>query len=127
MAGRPTKYRPEFCDAVLEVMGRGLSIEAVCGKLRVARSTFDEWRQRHEELAEAVAIGVAMRTAMLEEELLDKTIPGPQVTARIFALKNAAPHEWKDRREVAAEITQTHGEPLVDRLLTLIETAKDKA
>lgn len=35
---------------------------------------------------------------------------GPRVTARIFALKNADPEEWRDKRDV--ELTGRNGGPV---------------
>ena len=97
-AGRPTKYEPEFCEQLIELMGEGLSLTAFAGEIGVARSTINEWIGAQPEFSEAVKIGQAKRTAFLERGLLSSDV-GPRVTARIFALKNAAPEEWKDKQE----------------------------
>ena len=98
--GRPTKYNDEMCDRVLEVMGTGLSLTAFAGKIGVARDTITDWQNAHPEFLAACKTGQAMRTEYLERTMLDQGIAGPQVTARIFALKNAAPEEWRDKQEV---------------------------
>lgn len=79
-------------------MGLGLSLTAFAGCIGVARSTINEWIDNHAEFSEAVKIGQAKRTLILEQQLLSSE-QGPRVTARIFALKNAAPDEWKDKTE----------------------------
>lgn len=98
-AGRPTKFNPAYCQEVIAVMGDGLSLTAFAGEIGVARSTINEWMSEYAEFSEAVKIGQGKRTAYLERGLLSEEV-GPRITARIFALKNAAPDEWKDKREV---------------------------
>lgn len=97
--GRPSKYDPAFCDQLIEFMAKGYSLTAFAGEISVARSTINEWMGAHEEFSEAVKIGQAKRTASLEKGLLTEEI-GPKVTARIFALKNADPEGWRDKREI---------------------------
>lgn len=96
--GRPTKYDPAFCDVVREHMsGEGLSKAAVAGIIGVCRNTILNWMDEYPEFLRAVKEGEAGRTLHLERQLL-KADQGPVVTARIFALKNACPDEWQDRR-----------------------------
>ena len=96
--GRPSKYDPEFCEQALEWMKKGFSKTATAGKLGICKATFDNWAAQHSEFLGAVKDGEAARTAFLEETLLSAP-DGPTVTSRIFALKNAAPDEWRDKRE----------------------------
>ena len=98
-AGRPTKYDPDYCEQVLEVMGTGLSLTAFAGVVGVARSTINEWLLAHPDFAAAVRVGQAKRVYYLERSMLDGDI-GARITSRIFALKNADPEEWRDRREL---------------------------
>lgn len=98
-AGRPTKYDPAYCEAVIETMAKGLSLTAFAGSIRVARSTINEWIDTYPAFSESVRVGKACRTAALEEGMLGAE-SGPAVTARMFALKNADPEEWRDKREV---------------------------
>jgi len=105
-AGRPTKYDPAYCDAVIETMQQGLSLTAFAGKILVARSTINEWMEHHPEFSESVRVGKAARTAALEEGMLGAE-SGPAVTARMFALKNADPDEWRDKSEVKQTVTLT--------------------
>lgn len=112
-AGRPTDYDDAYCDQVVEVMGTGLSLTAFAGKIGHHRDTLNEWGRQHAEFSDAVKRGQAARTAYLEQGLLDAK-DGPNVTSRIFALKNAAPDEWKDKRE--QEITLRNHEEALDAL-----------
>ena len=98
-AGRPSTYSEEFCDMVVETMGTGLSLTAFAGEIGVTRQTLNNWANEHPEFFDAVKRGQAKRVAYLERRLLDGEI-GPRVTSHIFALKNADPEEWKDKRGV---------------------------
>lgn len=108
-AGRPTKYKSEYCDEVVKFCSTGLSLTAFAGSILVARSTINEWMEQHPEFSEAVKVAKAVRTGALEEQMFSAT-EGPKVTARIFALKNADPDEWRDK--VQQEISGPNGKDL---------------
>ncbi len=98
--GRPTKFEASYCDEVIEDGKLGYSLTAFAGKIGVARSTINEWMDAHPEFSEAVKRHQAARTRYLETGLLNGEATGPNVTSRIFALKNADPDGWKDKQEV---------------------------
>ena len=98
--GRPTKYDPAFCDMARESMRIGYSKTATAGSLGVCKATFDTWCKEHSEFLGAVKEGQTLRTLKLEKDLL-AAVDGPTVTSRIFALKNAAPDEWRDKQIIA--------------------------
>ena len=97
-AGRPSSYDPAFCQQVEDFMALGYSKMAAAGNVGVCYQTLKNWMQEHPEFFAAVKRGEAKRTEILEDGLL-KAETGPQVTSRIFALKNAAPDEWKDKQQ----------------------------
>lgn len=107
--GRPTVYKPEYCDDARESMRAGFSKTATAGSLGVCKATFDNWCAAHPEFLGAVKDGEALRTLKLETDLLSAP-DGPTVTSRIFALKNAAPDEWRDKQ--THEITGKDGGPV---------------
>ncbi len=98
--GRPSEYRETFCESVVEFMGKGFSLTAFAGKIGVSRECIYEWARVHPEFSDAVKMAQSARVTSLEEGLLDQSLFGPQITARIFALKNAAPLDWRDRHEI---------------------------
>ncbi|MDJ0686762.1 MAG: hypothetical protein QNJ84_18920 [Alphaproteobacteria bacterium] len=94
-------YREEYCEDVVESMGRGLSLTAFAGEIGVARSDVDIWVKRRSGFAAAVARGKARRVLYLEQRLLEGGT-GPHVSSQIFALKHADPDEWPDKPASAA-------------------------
>ena len=95
--GRPTKYRSEYCDLVLERMSEGLSLTAFAGSIKCNTDTIMEWIATHEDFSEAVTKARNARTCFLERKLL-AVKNGSEAATSIFALKNACPSEWKEVR-----------------------------
>lgn len=100
--GRPTDYRPEFCEEVEDFMRQGFSKMAAAGHIGVCYQTLKNWMGTHPEFFAAVKRGEAARVIFLERDLIAAET-GPKVTSRIFALKNAAPDEWKDTVRVGGD------------------------
>ena len=101
--GRPTKYRPEFCEAVGEFLSQGYSLTAFAAECDVARSTINEWIAQFPEFSEAVQRAQAKKARWWESTLLGiaKNGGGPgAATAAIFGIKNAAPEDFRDKQEV---------------------------
>jgi len=56
-AGRPTKYKPEYCEIVIEEMKIGASIEELCLVVDACTDTINEWRKVHPEFSAAIKKG----------------------------------------------------------------------
>jgi hypothetical protein len=97
--GRPSEYKPEYCEAVIEAMASGVSLTAFAGMIRVSRECLYRWMTEHSEFSDAVSRGRPARTLALERKLLAARY-GAQSASAIFALKNADPSEWRDMRTV---------------------------
>lgn len=98
--GRPTKYLPAYDIEVVDFMGQGYSLTAFAGHIGVGRDTVYEWEKTVPSFSDAVKAARAKRVKALEEGLLKGDSASPQITARIFALKNACAAEWRDKVEV---------------------------
>jgi hypothetical protein len=93
--GRPSLYLPEYCDLVIAKMGEGLSLTAFAGFIGVSVDTIYGWIKCHADFSEAVSRATPARVLALETKLL-RSRKGAETTAAIFALRNAAPNEWRD-------------------------------
>ena len=91
-------YEPALCAEVVKIMGEGYSLTAFAGHIGVSRPTLDGWIAEYPEFKAAVQRGRAARTCLLEDQFLDGGT-GAKVAAHVFALKNAAPEDWRDRPE----------------------------
>jgi hypothetical protein len=119
--GRPTKYRPKYCQMVIENGKAGYSLTSAAAKLDVSRDTLTEWGSVHPEFSAAMKRAKALAGNRWEQrasELTDKGGSGGQVAMTIFALKNLAPDDWKDKHEtvhsgtltLAALVEQAHAQ-----------------
>lgn len=79
-------------------MSKGFSKTAAAGSLGVSRERLLRWAEANPEFHDAIKDGEAGRVFRLEQDLLSAET-GPQVTSRIFALKNADREEWGEKRE----------------------------
>ena len=98
-AGRPSDYDPAYCQVVVDIMATGLSLTAAAGEIGVTRQTLNNWAHEFPEFFDAVCLGKAKRTLALERGMLGAE-NGPAVTARMFALKNADPDEWREKQSI---------------------------
>ena len=97
--GRPSSYRPEYCEAVVTAMKtEGISLSAFAAIINADTTTVYDWIRAHSDFALAVKRARAQRLLFLERKLLKEN--NKDAIASIFALKNAAPDEWQDRRYV---------------------------
>jgi hypothetical protein len=106
-------------------MAQGFSKMAAAGQCGICYNTFRAWMDEHPEFLQAVKEGEAARVIFLERGLLEAE-SGPMVTSRIFALKNAAPDEWKDKRET--DLTSSDGTmtpTLIERVIVTPEKPDD--
>ena len=107
-AGRPTKYKSEMCEQVVEFMAKGYSKEAVAGKLGIAKDTLYRWVDEKPEFSDAVARGEALALLWWEElgmRGVQGEIPGFVSIVYIFNLKNR--RGWKDKQEVSGPGSQS--------------------
>lgn len=96
-AGRPTDYKPEYGEEILKTMATGLSLAAAAADLGIHRQRVYEWVDKHPEFADTIKLAQSKRQAFLERRLLKDDLPGPQITSTIFALKNAAAEDWREK------------------------------
>jgi hypothetical protein len=124
--GRPTDYRPEYCEAVIAAMSEGLSLTAFAGLIGQGRDTVYKWIRAHSEFGDAVSRARAARVLWLERKLL-RSRKGAETRAAIFALKNAAPDEWRDFKTTEHKQQPVGFERLTDAQLKAIASGVDPA
>jgi transposase len=103
--GRPTKYKPEFCEMLAEHFAEGYSYESFAGVVGVARATLYLWEEQHPEFLDAKKEHEAKVMHRWEERLAKLADSGVgNATAIIFGLKNRAGNNWRDKQEVAQTV-----------------------
>lgn len=101
--GRPTDYRPDLCDIVIEGGAQGYSLLEMCFTVCKSYETFQRWRREHPDFQEAVKQAQRLSQAWWERKGREATfgeIEGFNSTSYIFQMKNRFREDWRDRHEV---------------------------
>jgi hypothetical protein len=109
MIGRPTEYKPDYCEMLIAHMESGLSYEAFGGVVRVSKQTLYNWEKAHPEFLDAKNVGKSLERIYWEriarDGLYNETIKdddGMTVNRSvnsailIFNLKNRL--GWRDKQ-----------------------------
>lgn len=99
--GRPTKYKEEYCQALIDHMGEGYSYDSFAAVVRVHLDTLYQWEKDYPVFSEAKKTARVMQLLANEKMMRDIAkgkIRNANATAAIFIMKNC--HKWKDRHEV---------------------------
>jgi hypothetical protein len=68
--GRPTLYRREMCDRLVEAMAGGLTAEAAAAKIGISARSLFYWQQQHPEFLQAIQEGRQRSQLWWEERAL---------------------------------------------------------
>ena len=102
---RPTSYRPEFCDQVIEYGKAGKSLAWMAAELDVSKDTVYEWAKVHPEFSDALtrARNHAQRwwEDLGQENILSRPGEG-SLNAGVYSRSMAArfPDDWRDKQEI---------------------------
>lgn len=123
MAGRPSKYKPEFVKQAAKLCALGATDAQVADFFEVSVSTVSLWKVEHAEFSEALKVAKEEADKRVEHSLYQRAmgyehdevdirvVAGklkitpirkhypPDTTACIFWLKNRKPAEWRDKVE----------------------------
>jgi len=122
--GRPTKYKPEYCQMVVDHMAEGASLTSFAADIDVSRSTITEWADNHPEFSAAVKKGKAKCAAWWERLGRNNAITGDgNATLVIFGLKNMAAEDWRDKQEIDHT---TAGQPITKIERVVIDPSNDR-
>lgn len=67
-AGRPTDYRTEYCERVVELGREGKSHAQIAAELDVARQTLHNWAEAHPEFLDAITRARDLAQAWFEDK-----------------------------------------------------------
>ena len=114
-AGRPTDYRPEYCEAVIEYGRMGKSIAWMASELSVAKSTLQLWEKDIPEFSVAMTQARALSQRWWEDAGQDNMLMTPgqgTFNASVWSRSMAArfPEDWRENKGV--ELTGANGGPV---------------
>ena len=88
-AGAPTKYKPEYCEAIIEHCKDGASLESFAAEVGVVRKTITNWCLEHPEFLLSALEAKAKSKAWWEKTLRNLASTGVgNATACVFGITN---------------------------------------
>jgi len=105
---QPVKYKPEYCQKLIDHMKSGLSFQTFGAQVNVVRATIYNWLEDYPEFKKAKDIGNALAQDFMEKRLAAK-ISGQKInglnvkdidnSCLIFALKTRFHKTYGDKHE----------------------------
>lgn len=135
--GRPTKYKPEFCEQGAKLCLKGFIDDEIADFFDVDVATLNRWKLKYPDFCASLkkaklysddkvvqslynrALGYEFKETKEETggetgsktTITTKQLAG-DVGAMCFWLKNRQPNEWRDRQEVKHEVTSSNIMPV---------------
>jgi hypothetical protein len=98
-----SKYKPECCQELLDIMCVGGGYAEACAKWGITRQAFDRWLIKHPSFKDAYDRGKMLQTAWWENHL-KKGESSAKVTAGIFKLKNLDPDHYLEPERLRQQL-----------------------
>ena len=121
--GRPTKFRQDICERVVELMAEGRSLDGCAALLGVHPDSLSEWQRVYPEFSGAVRAGRAAATTFWEGRLLDIAKGGSGNAQAIqWALRNRsrAAAGW-DHAHSKVELSGPDGGPVQQQVARTLD------
>jgi hypothetical protein len=101
-AGRPTDYRPEFCERVIELGREGASLAQMGAELGVLRETLNEWAKVNPEFSVALSQAKQHSQAWWEDQGRKGIWAGKSFNAAAWAKSVSCrfPDDYRERQDV---------------------------
>jgi hypothetical protein len=123
--GRPSEYRPDFCEIVTAMGAAGFSKAQIAYELNVVKNTLNSWSEAHPEFLTAMEHAREMSQGWWENQGQAGIWGGKQFSAQAYNLqvRNRFPDDWKERSALA--ITGADGGAIKTDSLTKVIAANE--
>ena len=122
-AGRPTDYRPEYCELVIELGKEGKSVAQMASAMDVSKQTLLRWVDAHQEFSDAMEISRSHAQSWWETIGQNNIIssPGATLNSGVYSRSMAArfPDDWRENKGV--ELTGAGGGPVQVMTLEFVD------
>jgi len=96
--GRPTKYRPEYCERLVELMAAGNSVNAAAMEMGFDNASMYDWAGKYPEFSIAMSRGKQALATWYEKEAKNNLANG-RYNANLFKFLSANVIGWSDKVE----------------------------
>lgn len=100
--GRPTEYKPEYCDMVIEHMSMGLSFESFAGLIGTCRSTLYNWMEKFPDFMDSKKRGDMACLLWWEREGF-RALNQKFYQSSIWIMSMKSRFQWRDHATVEVE------------------------
>lgn len=118
--GRPTEYKPEYCERVIEFMRSGAALVEVADDLDICVDTLAEWRKKHPEFAEAIKKGIKKSEAWWVRNGR-VNLENKDFSATLWYMNMKNRFGWADKKEVTQTTEVTISEETKRKVRNVID------
>jgi hypothetical protein len=109
--GRPTGYRSEYCERVIELGAAGKSKAQMAAILGVCRQTLDNWTKAEPDFLDAITRARDLALAWWEDKAQDNLLTsGFQTPLWSRSMAARFPDDYTERKQT--ELTGANGGPI---------------
>jgi hypothetical protein len=101
--GRPTKFKPEYCDLAFSFALLGATDAELAQALEITESTLNLWKLEYPEFSEALNDGKIKADARVAKSFYQKALDGDVGACKSW-LTNRRGKDWKDKQSTDVEI-----------------------
>jgi hypothetical protein len=107
VAARKYVFKPEMCDRMIELGQQGASQKMIWAEMGITKDVAKTWQKKYPEFADALDMALVHAQAYWEREML-ANVNNRAYNSRLaeIALRGQFPQDYKDTRELKAEIKQ---------------------
>lgn len=122
--GRPTKYKPEYCQMVQDWGAIGKSRTWMAAQLDISRETIYEWERSIPEFSDAITRAMAKSQAFWEDTgQAGIETPGFNSTVWVKSMTSRFPADYTDKKQT--EISGPGGTPMQVTTIRLVAGEDD--
>ena len=114
--GRPSLYKPEYCEEVIALGKIGKSVEQISANLGLSLRVLYDWRDKHPEFLHALDDAKTYEQAWWEEQASAYMVENKEsdrLNATLWSRSMAARFPKKYRESTKTEITGADGTPFL--------------
>ena len=113
--GQPTKYRPEFCERVVELAKGGLGVAELGAALNVSERVLYDWKEAHPDFLQAMTHARSFSKAWWETKAREGIVTegGKAINAALWGkiMSCRFPDDYREKHHL--EHTGAGGGPIV--------------
>jgi hypothetical protein len=128
VAARKYVFKPEMCDRMIELGQQGASQKMIWAEMGITKDVAKTWQKKYPEFADALDMALVHAQAYWEREML-ANVNNRAYNSRLaeIALRGQFPQDYKDTRELKAEIKQEIKIDFAGEVNNLIKQLRENA